>query len=251
MYADGYWPYPFPPIAGADDSNEEGTQDPLAGEGSAAQAADKSPKGAADGSQADTSESDAGFAVLVKELRRENQTLRTRANTAESKVTTFEEEKLSDGEKLLKQLETMKSENETLKSQYRDRDLRFAVLSAATKLNVVDPEAAYALLNKEALEFDDSGQPKNVEAAVKALITDKSYLVGKPAQVASGSATNPPKSDKEAQNETNEQRRTRLYSGGKGSIFDPVVAKEAGGGVLFTAPTDATFGSQGVPDDKK
>lgn len=47
---------------------------------------------------------------------------------------------------------------------------------AAQKLNIVDPDAAYRLLDTSSLEFDDSGQPKDIEKALKTLLANKPYL---------------------------------------------------------------------------
>jgi hypothetical protein len=57
--------------------------------------------------------------------------------------------------------------------------LRSAVVSEAAKKNVVDPDAALALLDRGSLEFDDAGLPTNVGSAIDALLEAKPYLAGK------------------------------------------------------------------------
>jgi len=62
------------------------------------------------------------------------------------------------------------------------------VMLAASKLGIVDPDAAFRLLDTASLEFDDNGQPKDVERALKALLSNKPYLA---AGAGHASATNP------------------------------------------------------------
>jgi hypothetical protein len=109
--------------------------------------------------------------------------------------------------------------------------LRTAVQAAAVKLGIVDPDAAYLLLDKTTLEPSDDGKidTAKIEAALTELLKAKTYLRG----VAHITATNPAKSaglDPNA--ETSEQRRARIYGGGL-DIFDAKQAKARGGGVIM------------------
>jgi hypothetical protein len=113
--------------------------------------------------------------------------------------------------------------------------LRTAVQAAATKLGIVDPDAAYLLLDKTQVEPSDDGKidTAKIEAALTELLKAKTYLRG----VAHITATNPAKSaglDPNA--ETPEQQRARIYGGGL-NPFDPKAAKARGGGVIM--PWDA------------
>lgn len=63
------------------------------------------------------------------------------------------------------------------------------VTGKAAKLGIVDPDAAYKLLNRSALEYGDDGMPTNTESLLVALLKDKPYLAG-----AGSSAMNPAKS---------------------------------------------------------
>lgn len=56
--------------------------------------------------------------------------------------------------------------------------LRSAVVSEAARKNVVDPEAAFALLDRAALELDADGAPTNIADAMDALLKNKPYLAG-------------------------------------------------------------------------
>lgn len=60
----------------------------------------------------------------------------------------------------------------------RDASLRSAVVAEAARKNVVDPDAAYALLDRSSLEIGDDGSVSNVAEAMESLLQAKPYLVG-------------------------------------------------------------------------
>jgi len=63
------------------------------------------------------------------------------------------------------------------------------ITAKAAKLGIVDPDAAYKLLNRSALEYGDDGAPTNTETLLVALLKEKPYLAG-----GGASAMNPAKS---------------------------------------------------------
>lgn len=52
------------------------------------------------------------------------------------------------------------------------------VTQTAARLGIVDPDAAYKLLDKEAIEYEENGKPKNVETLLQSLLKGKPYLAG-------------------------------------------------------------------------
>jgi len=72
------------------------------------------------------------------------------------------------------------------------------ITAKAAKLGIIDPDAAYRLLDTSKLEYDEAGQPTNSEALLTALLKDKPYLAG-----SGSSAMNPAK--KQQQTFTREQ----------------------------------------------
>jgi hypothetical protein len=109
--------------------------------------------------------------------------------------------------------------------------LRTAVQAAATKLGIVDPDAAYLLLDKTQIEPSDDGKidTAKIEAALTELLKAKTYLRG----VAHITATNPAKSaGLDPTVETYQQKAARIYGGGL-DIFDAKQAKARGGGVIM------------------
>ena len=63
------------------------------------------------------------------------------------------------------------------------------IAAKAAKLGIIDPDAAYRLLDTSKLEYDEAGQPTNSEALLTGLLKDKPYLAG-----GASSAMNPAKS---------------------------------------------------------
>lgn len=55
--------------------------------------------------------------------------------------------------------------------------LRASVVGEAAKRNVVDPDAAIALIDRALLEFDQQGNPTNVATAMDSLLEQRPYLV--------------------------------------------------------------------------
>ena len=52
------------------------------------------------------------------------------------------------------------------------------ITAKAAKLGIIDPDAAYRLLDTSKLEYDEAGQPTNSEALLTALLKEKPYLAG-------------------------------------------------------------------------
>jgi hypothetical protein len=72
-----------------------------------------------------------------------------------------------------------------------ERLLKAEVKAAAVALDIVDPEAAYVLLDKEVVKVAEDGTVVGVEDALKALVKDKPYLVRQKGAQPVGSGTSP------------------------------------------------------------
>lgn len=64
-----------------------------------------------------------------------------------------------------------------LEQRLRQREVRDTVTTAALRLGFHDPEDAWRLLDSDALELDEDGEPKNVEPLLKKLAERKPHLV--------------------------------------------------------------------------
>ena len=94
-------------------------------------------------------------------------------------------------QKAQEQLAEYQKREQVWAQEKRAQALQIAVQGAATKLGIVDPDVALALI-QSSIEYDDAGQPKDVEKALNELLTQKPYLKAQPAPTGV-SPTNPPR----------------------------------------------------------
>jgi hypothetical protein len=116
----------------------------------------------------------------ARKLRRESNELRKRIKAAEDKTAAEEDAKRTEAERLEKQNADLKAANAKLLEQMQERTVRLTTVEAAARLGFRNPEVAYKLLDIADIEFTDSGDPKNVEKLLKALLEKEPYLA-KPA----------------------------------------------------------------------
>ncbi len=124
----------------------------------------------------------------VEELRGESAAYRTKLREAESaveelrqKLTSYEDANKSDVEKLAAEKAMLEKERDALIANTEKQAIDAAIAVACAKANVVDPEAAQALLDRSEVSYED-GRVKGVEKALKALLKEKEYLVGSSGQ---------------------------------------------------------------------
>jgi hypothetical protein len=149
----------------------------------------------------------------ARKLRSEASNLRKRLKEFESlntELKTFKEqkeaEKLSDVEKqtlaqkkLEQQLAEQQTKNNELLRQLQENRVNNEVFKQASKLNIIDIDAASKLLDSSQIEYDDTGNPTNIDALLKDLVKQRSWLVGKQqSQPMSGGPTNPSRSHSSA-----------------------------------------------------
>src|ERR1051325_7774664 len=96
-----------------------------------------------------------------------------------AKLEEFEQAQKTELEKAQERAAQLEKNAEESAKRAQEALLRAAVVSEASKKNVVDPDAAVTLLNRSLLEFDADGAPSNVADAIDALLADKPYLAGK------------------------------------------------------------------------
>jgi len=114
----------------------------------------------------------------VRKLRAEAADYRKRLRELEGKVKAEEDAKMTEAEKLQKRLAELEAKETEYKNALQARTLEYEVKLHAARLGVVDPEAAYRLLDLKQVEFDEDGKPVNLEKVMKELVTKKPYLVG-------------------------------------------------------------------------
>ncbi len=117
-------------------------------------------------------------AEYVRQLRAEAASNRKRAAELEAKVKADEESKLGESEKLTRRLAELEKSLTEAQTRHTERVTRYEIMLAAQKLGIVDPDAAYKLLEPGAITYDDNGQPQNVEKALRELAAKRPFLVG-------------------------------------------------------------------------
>jgi len=102
-----------------------------------------------------------------------------------------EEAAMSERDRLAAQLKRAEAELKFAQESARDTQNHHEVERLATRLNIVDPEAAVKLLDWGSLDYDDDGRPQDVEKALKTLIHDKPYLLKDAGRTSNTSTGNP------------------------------------------------------------
>lgn len=64
-----------------------------------------------------------------------------------------------------------------MESRERSRILRYEIRDVARDLSFADPDDAVHLIDRDAVEYDDDGEPTNVATLVKALAEKKPHLI--------------------------------------------------------------------------
>lgn len=184
----------------------------------------------ADGQEPEATDSSESLAAhkALKEARAEAAKYRKRLRDLEAQQQAAADAELSEQERNAKRLSEMEQQLAEQQTRTRSLALESAVAMRANALGIVDAEVAVALLDRDALDFDEFGRPdpEGLDLALKRLIKAKPYLRQ---PVAPASPANPARS--EPVGETDAQRRARLYGGGV-NVFDPDTAGRLGGGVV-------------------
>ena len=200
---------------------------------------------APNGSQSDRTFTQAEVDRILKErLDRERQAAKKKTadqygdydqlKAKAAKLQELEDAAKSDEEKraekysaLEAQMAEMQSQNARLAADREQALVRAAVVSAATRLEFIDPDDAWRYVDMTAIAVE-ADKVTGVEEALKAVAEAKDYLLRKTASPRIG-PTNP--GHGAASGETPEQRRGRLFGNG-----DTPIGSGAGGGVVWQQP---------------
>lgn len=164
-----------------EDSGTQG-QEPTATEGQEPTGDGQEPTGqqgttGSDGSQEPQSQTPEGSVDALPEWAQQIvRDARSEAAKYRTQVREYEQAQLTEQERMQQRIADLEAENERLSHTARDTLVRSEVTSVASRLGVIDPEAAYRLIDVEQLSYDDDGNPTDVEAAVKELIQQRPYL---------------------------------------------------------------------------
>lgn len=95
---------------------------------------------------------------------------------AQAQLAEHETAKLSETEKLAAKVTALEKSLAERDAERRTLLVRTEIERQARKLGIVDEDAAYRLLDLDALEYDEGGAPKNVDKLLAKLLEAKPYL---------------------------------------------------------------------------
>lgn len=87
-----------------------------------------------------------------------------------------EDKNKSDLEREKEARQRVEAERDAANERVNDRLIRAEVKSIAADLDIVDADAAYALMARDNVAVDDKGDVQGVKAALESLLTSKPYL---------------------------------------------------------------------------
>lgn len=102
-------------------------------------------------------------------LKSELQATKTRLKEIEDKAKTAEESKLSEAEQTQKKIAELESKLEQTSTQGRARVAKAAIKAAAAKAGATYPDHIPKLIDADSVEYDDDGEPTNVDKLVEGL----------------------------------------------------------------------------------
>lgn len=224
------------------EKNTEG-QDPAADSGQAPTTPEgQAPEGATEGKPSESMSSEE-----AQKLRREAAERRVQLRQAEKERDEFRARlaKLEEAGKTEEQRREEAAKTAEQRAQQAEQRAQEAVLRAevalrASKLEIVDPDAALRLMDHSVIAFgtDGSIDPESLDAALNKLLDERPYLKAQPARPGAGTTPNPGKGDGEPA-ETDAQKRARLFGGAPPAWATPSGAAAAGGGVVWNTPDKA------------
>lgn len=149
-----------------------------------------------------------------REAKAELSATKKRLEELEKERQEREDAEKSELERAQARAEAAEKAAEDAAERVKATETRTAIILEASKLNIVDPDAAYTLLDKSEIEYDEDGKPRNVDKALKSLIESKPYLVAQKSDK-SGVPESPKGSNGKSKSELIEQTKQELVATGR------------------------------------
>lgn len=134
------------------------------------------------------------MAAEIRKLRDENAARRTKAKELEAQLQALSDEKqqrderdLTAQQKLERELAEARQKLEAQQAALKEASLRSLVAQEARKLNMVDEDAAFRLMDASKVAYEGDA-PQNVADVLRQLAEQKPWLVNRPT---AGGPTNP------------------------------------------------------------
>lgn len=114
---------------------------------------------------------------LIKSLRSENAARRIKEKELSEKLKAFEDAKLSDDEKRANRIKELEESNTAATGKAKELELRLVVERAARRLGIVDEDAAFALMDRSHIVYEDGAlSTQSVDNELKALLATRTWL---------------------------------------------------------------------------
>lgn len=97
--------------------------------------------------------------------------------TATKRLKEIDDASLSEADKTKKAAKDAEDRATAAETRAKDSSVRLQIERDARKLNIVDEDAAYKLLDRSKIEFDADGEPTNIAALMEALVKDRPFLL--------------------------------------------------------------------------
>lgn len=144
----------------------------------------------------------------VSELRKEAASYRRQVREMEAQLKEYEQAQLSEQERILAERDELRAKLTAATERTQRLALESAVVAAATRAGVIDPEVAVALV-ADRVTFDEDGAPIGVTEAIEELVTARPYLAGGSRTIPGAPAANPQR-DRQAENGQRVYRQSEL-----------------------------------------
>lgn len=158
----------------ADAGQQNQGQTPQANNSGTPQApASQAPQAGGDNTSSSTGSalSQADYERIIADLRKENAAHRTGKSAAEAELKKLRDAQLSEEERRAQALDEAVKRAETYRTRIGSAELKVASQAAG----IIDPDVAVALLGSK-VDYDETGEPKNVAKLVEQLKADKPHL---------------------------------------------------------------------------
>ncbi len=109
--------------------------------------------------------------IVSKRLTRERKNWQEQLESEKKKAA------MTEAERLKAEKEEAEKKATAATDRANQRLIRSEVIAHATKMDIVDPEAAYALMDKDGVEVEEDDSVKGVKEALDTLVKAKPYLV--------------------------------------------------------------------------
>jgi hypothetical protein len=154
--------------------------------------ADAPPEGTPETEQDPEPQAGDGSDAELRKTRREAQGLRRRIREYEESEKARKEAELTESEKAEHRIKELEKALESRDARVRESALRSEVVTAAQRLGIVDPDAAFRLLDTDGLDYDeDKAHWDGVDDALRSLAQERPWLTTLPSSGGGANPSNP------------------------------------------------------------